>query len=192
MDSGIKLTAGVARPATGRETVIAEDDNLELRVWLRLLSCANRIERSVRQELRDAFGVTLPRFDLMSQLERAPTGLTMGELSRRLMVTSGNVTGLIDRLVAEGLVQRFPVPNDRRANLVRLTEAGLVAFREMLPRHEEVIAEKFEQMRRADLKQLLTLLGCLKRNLENGDQKSHPTDEHPILEHRNPCPKPTC
>ncbi len=170
MDGEIRLATGVARPASDRETVMTEDDNLELRVWLRLLSCANRIERSVRQELRDSFDVTLPRFDLMSQLERAPAGLMMGELSRRLMVTSGNVTGLIDRLVAEGLVQRSPVPNDRRANLVRLTEAGLVAFREMLPRHEEVIVEKFGQIRRADLKQLLILLGCLKRNLEDSDQ----------------------
>ncbi len=151
MDGEITLAAGGARPSGDRETAVAEDDNIELRVWLRLLSCTNRIERSVRQELRDSFDVTWPCFDLMSQLERASAGLTMEELSRRLMVTGGNVTGLIDRLVAEGLVQRSPMPNDRRANLVRLTEAGLVAFREMLPRHEEVVVEKFGQMRRADL-----------------------------------------
>jgi len=170
MDGELKPAAPAARPTSDRETVITEDDKLELRVWLRLLSCANRIEQDVRQELRASFDMTLPRFDLMSQLERAPEGLTMGELSRRLMVTSGNVTGLIDRLVAEGLVQRTPMPNDRRANLVRLTDAGHAAFREMLPKHEGVIAEKLGHMRRADLKQLLTLLGHLKDNLEDSDQ----------------------
>ena len=160
---------GEVKPAgaVDRETAATADDKLELRVWLRLLSCANRIERDVRQELRAAFGMTLPRFDLLSQLERAPGGLTMGELSRRLMVTRGNVTGLIDRLVEEGLVERKPMPTDRRANIVRLTPAGAAAFREMLPNHEAAIAAKLGAMKRSDLRQLQCLLGRLKDHLQD-------------------------
>lgn len=154
-----------------RETAATEEDKLELRVWLRLLSCANRIEQDVRQELRASFGMTLPRFDLLSQLERAPDGLTMGELSRRLMVTSGSVTGLIDRLVAEGLVCRSPMPNDRRAHIVQLTPEGMRTFREMLPNHEAVIADKLGAMKRADLRQLQVLLGRLRDSL-HADEES--------------------
>lgn len=153
--------------AIDRETAATADDKLELRVWLRLLSCANRIEQDVRQELRAASGMTLPRFDLLSQLERAPEGLTMGELSRRLMVTRGNVTGLIDRLVEEGLVERTPMPKDRRAHIVRLTPAGEAAFGAMLPNHEAVIAAKLGAMKRSDLRQLQTLLGRLKDHLHD-------------------------
>ncbi len=79
------------------------------------------IEQRVRARLRERFAITLPRFDLMAQLERNPQGLKMGELSRRLMVTGGNVTGLTDQLVGEGLVERRPIPGDRRAYAVRLT-----------------------------------------------------------------------
>lgn len=153
--------------AVDRETAATADDKLELRVWLRLLSCANRIEQDVRQELRAAFGMTLPRFDLLSQLERAPAGLTMGELSRRLMVTRGNVTGLIDRLVEEGLVRRTPMPSDRRAALVKLTPEGAAVFRAMLPNHEAVIAAKLGAMKRSDLRQLQSLLGRLKDHLQD-------------------------
>ena len=155
---------GEVKPAgaVDRETAATADDKLELRVWLRLLSCANRIEQDVRQELRAAFGMTLPRFDLLSQLERAPAGLTMGELSRRLMVTRGNVTGLIDRLV-----QRMPMPSDRRAAIVKLTPEGAAAFREMLPNHEAVIAAKLGAMKRSDLRQLQSLLGRLKDRLQD-------------------------
>ena len=110
------------------ETAVTGDDRLELRVWLRLLTCCNLIERGVRRNLRDTFDTTLPRFDLLAQLDRAPEGLTMGALSRRLMVSNGNVTGLINRLVEEGLVARRAAKGDRRTQLVKLTAAGGQAF----------------------------------------------------------------
>ena len=91
-----------------------------LRLWLRLLTCAQLIEKQVRGGLREQFDTTLPRFDLMAQLERAEGGMKMNELSRRMMVTGGNVTGITDQLVAEGLVERLEVAGDRRAFLVRL------------------------------------------------------------------------
>src|SRR3982751_821163 len=108
----------------------------ELRLWLRLLTCTQLIEKQVRNGLREQFATTLPRFDLMSQLERAPEGMKMNELSRRMMVTGGNVTGITDQLVTEGLVERVAQPSDRRAYRVRLTRAGSKAFAEMALEHE--------------------------------------------------------
>lgn len=149
-----------------RETALTKDDRLDLRVWFRLLTCATLVERSVRQGLREEFGITLPRFDLLSQLDRAAEGITMGELSRRLMVTNGNVTGLVDRLVTEGLVARQPAPHDRRAQLVRLTPAGKQSFEAMIPKHQDFIAERFDGLSRAELAELHRLLGKLKTSFE--------------------------
>src|SRR5690606_20131530 len=90
------------------ETKVAErpaDHEAELRLWLRLLTCTRLIEDEVRSRLRDAFDVTLPRFDLMAQLDKAPNGMTLGELSQRMMVSNGNVTGLVERLAQQGLIE---------------------------------------------------------------------------------------
>ena len=103
------------------ETRATDDDHQALRLWLRLLACTNLIEAPLRQRLREQFESSLPRFDLMAQLDRHPQGLKMRELSRRLMVTGGNITGLTDRLVAESLVERRDDPSDRRAYTVALT-----------------------------------------------------------------------
>ena len=105
-----------------------EDHHDALRLWLRMLTCTQLIEQRVRSRLREQFETTLPRFDLMAQLERSPEGLKMNELSRRMMVTGGNVTGITDQLEAEGLVERSAVANDRRALCIRLTEAGRKVF----------------------------------------------------------------
>ena len=155
--------SGVARAeAQDFETALTADDRLELRVWLRLLTCSNMIEHAVRRGLREEFDVTLPRFDVMSQLDRAPDGLTMGELSRRLMVTNGNVTGMIDRLVGEGLVERRAAPHDRRSQQVSLTDAGRKSFAAMIPAHLSLVHRRFAGTSRADLRQLYDLLGRLK------------------------------
>ena len=110
-----------------------------LRLWLRLLTCTQLIEKQVRSHLRAQFDTTLPRFDLMAQLERAPDGMKMKELSRRMMVTSGNITGITDQLVAEGLVERMDVEGDRRAYLVRLTPQGREQFNTMARQHLSLI-----------------------------------------------------
>ena len=128
-------------PHIDAEAASTEDDHTSLRLWLRLLSCTATIERHVRERLRARFDTTLPRFDMMAQLNREPRGLKMTELSRRLMVTGGNVTGLTDQLVAEGLVVRRGIPGDRRAYNVRLTPKGKRQFDAMAVEHEQWIID---------------------------------------------------
>ncbi|MCW5653882.1 MarR family transcriptional regulator [Hydrogenophaga sp.] len=136
----------------------------ELRLWLRLLTCSQLIEKRVRTGLREHFDTTLPRFDLMAQLERHPEGLKMKELSHRLMVTGGNVTGITDQLVNEGLVERLNVDGDRRVFRVRLTERGRVSFADMARQHEQWIVEAFEGLSPRDLDNLHRLLGKVKQH----------------------------
>jgi DNA-binding MarR family transcriptional regulator len=137
-----------------------------LRLWLRLLTCTQMVERRVRTGLREGFDTTLPRFDLMAQLERAPEGLRMSELSRRMMVTGGNVTGITDQLVGEGLVERVAVEGDRRAQRVRLTAHGRLVFGEMARAHASWIVEAFAGLGDRDLAQLHRLLGRVKSHLQ--------------------------
>jgi DNA-binding MarR family transcriptional regulator len=137
----------------------------ELRLWLRLLTCSQMIEKRVRTGLREQFDTTLPRFDLMAQLERHPEGLKMKELSHRLMVTGGNVTGITDQLVSEGLVERMGVDGDRRAFRVRLTDAGRNAFANMALHHEQWIVDAFEGLGAREIEQLHKLLGKVKLGL---------------------------
>jgi DNA-binding MarR family transcriptional regulator len=140
-----------------------------LRLWLGMLGCTNVIEASLRGAFRREFDSTLPRFDLMSQLDRHPEGLRMGELSKRLMVTSGNITGITDQLVAEGLVTREAPQDDRRAFVVRLTIAGRAAFKRMAERHERWLVELFDDLTPADRKQLQQLLAKLKASAQAKD-----------------------
>jgi len=146
-----------------RETRATADDHRALRLWLRLLTCSQLIERHVRTRLRERFGITLPRFDLMSQLERNRGGLKMNELSRLLMVTGGNITGIVDQLVKEGLVERVDDASDRRAWRVRLTRAGDKAFAEMARAHEEWVVKLLSGLSRKDADSLMHLLARLKQ-----------------------------
>ncbi len=138
-----------------------------LRLWLRLLTCTQLIEKQVRSHLRAQFDTTLPRFDLMAQLERAPDGMKMKELSRRMMVTSGNITGITDQLVAEGLVERMDVEGDRRAYLVRLTPQGREQFNTMARQHGQWIVEAFAALGERDIATLYRLLGKVKEHTQN-------------------------
>ena len=169
----------MANPAlNGRPTGVAHDPEMRLsdthheslRLWLRLLTCTMLIERRVRANLRDDFAISLPRFDLMAQLERHPQGLKMGELSRRLMVTGGNVTGITDQLVAEGLVERRAIPGDRRAFAVRLTAKGKRAFDAMAAAHEQWVIEMLRGLTATDRSRLYSLLGRLKISVRAHDE----------------------
>lgn len=137
----------------------------ELRLWLRMLTCTTLIEGEIRSRLRGQFDVTLPRFDLMAQLEKSPEGMTLGELSRRMMVSNGNLTGLVERLAEQGLVERAPHPTDRRAATVRLTAAGHASFALMAAAHADWIAELFHGVAEADMRQLMRLLSGVKSSV---------------------------
>ena len=147
----------------------AVEELAALRTWLRLLACANLVEGQLRTQLRDRFDTTLARFDVLAQLDAAARdsvpGLTMSELSRRLMVTNGNVTALIERLVNEKLVSRVTSPTDRRSQIVRLTSAGKRAFDAMTPEHREWVNVLFSGLSIEDRDVLFELLGKLRNSI---------------------------
>ncbi|MGL4975899.1 MAG: MarR family winged helix-turn-helix transcriptional regulator [Bosea sp. (in: a-proteobacteria)] len=137
----------------------------ELRLWLRLLTCSNLIESEIRTRLRERFDVTLPRFDLMAQLDRAPGGMTLSEVSQRMMVTNGNVTHVVDKLLAAGAITRRASETDRRAQVISLTEAGRAEFRAMAAEHEAWLAKLFGGLNPDELRQLMQLLARAKASV---------------------------
>ena len=144
------------------ESRIEQDDHHDIRLWLRLLTCTNLVERHLRKRLRKRFDTTLPRFDLMAQLAREPKGLTMGALSQRMMVSGGNVSGIAAQLEGEGLISREPVEGNRRAFCVTLTRAGLKRFNEMAEAHEAWVAECLGNLSEADYDQMMVALRQIK------------------------------
>ena len=145
-------------------TTVAEHPQA-LRLWLRLLTCTQLIETRVRTELREKFEMTLPRFDLMAQLERAPDGLKMNELSKRMMVTGGNITGITDQLAGEGLVERVDVAGDRRACRICLTPAGRKQFSGMARAHEAWVVQALGGLNDKEVATLHRLLGKVKAHV---------------------------
>ena len=146
----------------GHEARAELGDHAALKLWLRLLACSTQIEDEIRRRLRQRFGTSLPRFDYLAQLHRWPEGLKMKELSRCLMVTGGNITGLTDELERDGLVQRESSPTDRRSWIVRLTSAGRSSFEAMAAVHEQWILELFGGLDAKAVQQLYSQLGTLR------------------------------
>ncbi len=144
-----------------------------LRVWLKLLKVNSFIESALRRRLRDEFGSTLPRFDVMSALNRHPEGLKMSEISGLLRVSNGNVTGIVERLVEDGFVQRRPVPKDRRALKIKLTVAGQAAFAAQAAAHEAWIADLLSGLGSGNLNAFGAMLEDINGHLEEiGDGRS--------------------
>ena len=153
------VVATISRSKAGGKSV--------LRAWLRLWSCVGSVERVVRTRLYTDHGMTLPRFDYLSQLYREPDRrMNMTELSRRLMVSGGNVTGLTDRLVADGLVKREQDSSDRRVQIIVLTDDGYERFIQVALEHEKWIGELFEDLGPDQMRDLNQTLGQLKQSLE--------------------------
>lgn len=144
------------------ESRAAPEDHQALRLWLRMLTCCNLIESEIRSRLRTEFDTTLPRFDLMAQLQRAPKGMKMGELSRHMMVTNGNITGITDQLEKEGLVIRTKVETDRRSSVLKLTPQGKKSFARMARAHESWVKSMFSDMPESSRNALYKALGELK------------------------------
>jgi DNA-binding MarR family transcriptional regulator len=163
-DAATRLrTRTMASMILDSETKTVESDHGdELRLWLRLLTCTTLIEGMVRSRLREKFDVTLPRFDLMAQLDRAPDGMTLSDVSKRMMVSNGNVTGLVERLVESGHLDRRTSESDRRVQVIRLTKLGRAEFRRMATEHETWIAEIFSDLAPKDVRELMRLLAKTK------------------------------
>jgi DNA-binding MarR family transcriptional regulator len=151
-----------SEPVVDLETRLTVEHHLSLRLWLRMLSSTVKLETEIRSRLRTEFEITLPRFDLMAQLERHPQGLRMGELSKRMMVTSGNVTGIADQLEKEKLVERVLDKNDRRSFSLKLTPAGMASFKKMATVHEQWVEELLQGLQADEKHQLIHLLSKVK------------------------------
>jgi len=148
-----------------------------VRLWLRLLSCATVIEKRLRRGLADRFGTTLPRFDVLAALDRRPDGMMMSELSKALLVSNGNVTGLVQSLKADNLVEMMPAPADRRASIVRLTPKGRAHFAELADAHHGWIDTMLGDLAAAERDRLYELLGVVKASLAR----------HPDLDEETPA-----
>lgn len=156
------MEAAIA-PAAGNK---AENKD-RLRLWIRLLRTSRIIEGELRERLKSEFGSTLPRFDVMSALNRQPDGMLMSDLSRFLLVSNGNVTGIVDRLVSDGFVQRSTRDGDRRTSIVRLTEAGAQRFAAMAVEHERWIDELLGDVSEDDARRLSSMLKAFRSNWES-------------------------
>jgi len=160
------------------ETKVTETDHKdELRLWLRLFTCTSLIEAEVRRRLRKQFGETLPRFDLMAQLERVEDGMTLGEVSKRMMVSAGNVTSLVERLVQTGYVERRTAPNDRRSHLIRLTKNGRKHFGRMAAAHQSWVAGLLADLSHDDMQGAMHELGKVKVSVSQAIAANPPEDD---------------
>jgi DNA-binding MarR family transcriptional regulator len=138
-----------------------------LRLWLRLLATTTIVEKAIRSYLRLQLDSTLPRFDVLAALDRAGDKLTMSDLSSRLLVSNGNVTGVVARLVGDGLVQREVDPTDRRSQFVSLTKEGRQHFRKMAEQHEDLVDEIFSEFSDAEMARLLRLITKLNKSVQS-------------------------
>lgn len=183
--ASLRLADGGGHP--GHESRALDSDHGSLKLWLRLLACSTQIETEIRRRLRARFGTTLSRFDYLAQLQRHPEGLRMNALSRCLMVTGGNVTGLTDQLQAEGWVQRSPAPDDRRAAVLTLTPLGRQRFAAMAAEHEAWVVELFAGLGDDERQALHGLLGRLRGSVAQAG--AEPASADPIDATHAPRPE---
>ncbi|PLZ03942.1 MarR family transcriptional regulator [Burkholderia sp. WAC0059] len=190
--TSLRVGAKPAKRMPDMEMCTGPGSHTALRLWLRLLTTTQLVQTELRRRLRAEFGTTLPRFDLMAQLARHPDGLRMTELSRRLMVTGGNVTGIADQLEKEGLVGRDASPDDRRSITVRLTPAGRALFERMAAAHERWVVELLGGLASDDKARLHEPLGRLKQHLhERLEDESHrPAADAPSIRQRHTGERP--
>ena len=143
------------------------DHDDELRLWLRLLTCTTLIEGTIRSRLRERFDVTLPRFDLMAQLYRLPDGMNLSDVSKRMMVSNANITGLAERLVESGHIERRTSSSDRRVQVIRLTKAGRAEFRKLSDEHHKWVADIFSDLSAKEVRELMRLFAKIKSSVRN-------------------------
>ena len=147
------------------------DNRAQIRLWLRLLACTSLIGTELRRQFREEFDFTMPRFDVLAQLDREPGGLVLGELPKRLMVSAGNLTPIVDRLVEDGYITRTPSPLDRRVQIVCMTVEGRRAFRRMAKKHGLWLASLLAAFPKERLEGLVNELDELKNAVKSATQQ---------------------
>tara|TARA_R110002012_G_scaffold198242_3_gene367032 strand:- start:300 stop:776 length:477 start_codon:yes stop_codon:yes gene_type:complete len=152
--------------SSSRLAAAAETRKTRLRLWLNLLRTTRSVENALREEMRISYDQTLPRFEILATLERSENGLRMSALSEQLLVSNGNVTGIVERLVQDGLVERLPVPEDKRATLVRLTHKGEAVFAEMADVHERWVNELLGSISSENALPLIDVLTNVRKRLQ--------------------------
>ena len=150
------MSAEPATPQSGKD---------QLRFWYRAYSAVSAVEREISARLRERFGASLARFDLMAHLFAAPDGLTMGQLTRKLLVSGGNTTGLVERLAREGLAAREVDAQDRRVYRVALTARGRALFQDMAEEHEAWVNEILGDLDPQEMARATALLARVRRRL---------------------------
>ncbi len=141
-----------------------ENQTDDIHLWLRMLDCCTQIENELRSRIRSEFKTTLPRFDLMSKLAHEPNGLKMSELSRLMMVTNGNITGITDQLEKDGLVVRIKNRADRRSSIIRLTKKGITYQKKLEQAHANWVSSLLKDFTPKSRTTLFKLLGDLKQS----------------------------
>lgn len=144
-----------------------------LRTWLRYLSCGRLIENEIRSRLRREFNTTLPRYEVMAQLEQFPQGIKMSDLSRHMMVTNGNITGIADQLLKEGFVQRIKLPHDRRSSILKLTAQGKKQLQAISAAHNEWVCSVFGKLSEQHIDGMMASLQELKKHSQDFTQPTH-------------------
>ena len=166
---------------TGKELALIDEENVaeedasnraQVRVRLRLLACTSLIGAELRRQFREVFDFTMPRFDVLAQLDREPGGLVLGELPKLLMVTAGNLTPIVDRLVEDGFITRSPSPLDRRVQIVCMTAEGRKAFKRMAKKHGLWLASLLAEFPEARLDGLVRELDELKSAVKRATDKT--------------------
>ena len=155
----------VSAPLSSIDRDAATKDRL--RLWIGMLRAMRLIEGDLREKLKTQFNTTLPRFDVMAALYRQPEGMLMSDLSRFLLVSNGNVTVIVDRLVSDGLVARALRKGDRRTSIVSLTSKGMAVFREMANAHEEWINTLLGGIGVGEARRLAAMFRTFERNWEH-------------------------
>ena len=148
-------------------TETAGADTQRLRLGLRLLRVVRIVEGELRERLKREFDSTLPRFDVLSALHRRPEGMLMSDLSRVLLVSNGNVTVIVDRLVADGFIVKAAREGDRRTSMARLTPRGAARFAAMAEAHRAWIDELLEGIGEVEAESLSTMLKAFRSNWES-------------------------
>lgn len=142
-----------------------------LRLWLRLFSCQSMVEDIIRTRLRDEHGVTLPQFDVLAELDNANKPLTMSELSQHLVVSNGNITGVIDRLEREKFLKRVRSKEDRRVQYIQLTDSGAKRFKKIAAEHEIWITDLFSTLDRNEMDRMINTLKKTKESIQGKKKK---------------------